>query len=93
MTIFYLDSSDLNKWMYQNDAEYLGDFVPGVLQDNFTVITRRGYAAIYEHYLNTWCSDFRVEFQPFGDQYATYDVINEFYKFVENYEKEYGEIK
>ena len=92
MTIFYLNPQHLDKWIYQNDAEYLGDFVPGSLLDNFTLITRRGYAAVYEHYVNEWCSDYRIEFMPFADQYATYDVINEFYKFFDSYEKEYGEI-
>ena len=83
MTSFYIPSTFLETWIHQNDAEYLGDYVPGCLLDNFTMGTRRGYAAIYEHYLNEWTSDYYIEFQPYGDQYAEYDVIDEFYKFME----------
>ena len=65
VTRFYLDPADLDKWMNQNKAEYTGDFVDGCLQDNFIVATKRGYAFIYEHVLNAWCSDFEVSFIPY----------------------------
>ena len=62
MTIFRLDPKALNKWMHQNEAEYTGDYFYGTLLDNFTVITKRGFAAIYEHYVNCWTSDYLVKF-------------------------------
>ena len=49
---FLLDPAALDKWMYQNKAIYTGDYIEGCLLDNFVVGTRRGYAAIYENYIN-----------------------------------------
>lgn len=63
-TIFFLNPVDLGKWMYQNKAHYMGNFVEGVLQDSFMLSTSRGYAAVYDHFLNPWVSDLRIEFQP-----------------------------
>jgi len=59
---FYLNPTQFDKWSHQNDIEYTGDFVDGVLLDNFVVFTKHGVAAIYEHYVNCWQSDYRVEF-------------------------------
>lgn len=64
VTIFNLNPSAFEKWMHQNKAEYTGDFVDGCLLDNFVVSTKRGYAAIYERYINNQTSGYRVEFQP-----------------------------
>ena len=65
------------KWMYQNGAEYAGDYVEGSLLDNFVVSTRRGFAAVYENYVSEWASDYYVEFQPGAAQ----DVFSNWYKF------------
>ena len=65
------------KWMYQNGAEYTGDYVEGCLLDNFVVATRRGYAAIYARALNEWSSCYYVEFQPGAAQ----DVFSKWYEF------------
>ena len=65
------------KWMYQNGAEYSGDYVEGCLLDNFVVSTRRGFAAVYENYISEWASDYYVEFQPGAAQ----DVFSNWYKF------------
>ena len=56
--------SEFDKWVKQNGAEYTGDFFPGCLLDNFIMVTKRGFAAFYENYLNEWSSDYFVEFQP-----------------------------
>ena len=64
MTQFHIRGSDLEKWMHQNKAEYTGNFVEGCLLDNFVVATKRGFAALYEHPLNEWSSDYIVEFEP-----------------------------
>ena len=65
------------KWMYQNGAEYAGDYVEGCLLDNFVVSTRRGFAAVYENYVSEWASDYYGEFQPGAAQ----DVFSNWYKF------------
>ena len=65
ITSFYLAHSDLSKWMYQNKAEYTGEYVDGVLLDSFVVSTNRGYAFFYEHFLNEWSSDYAVYFIPY----------------------------
>ena len=65
------------KWMYQNGAEYAGDYVEGCLLDNFVVSTRRGFAAVYENYVSEWASDYYIEFQPGAAQ----DVFSNWYKF------------
>jgi hypothetical protein len=64
---------------FNNGAEYTGDYVEGCLWDNFIVSTRRGFAAIYENYLNEWSSDYYVEFQPGAAQ----TVFSNWYKFEE----------
>lgn len=61
---FSLNPSELEKWMHQNKAEYSGSFIDGCLLDNFVVMTKRGFAAFYEHYVNGWTSDYIVEFEP-----------------------------
>lgn len=65
MTRFYVGSTQLNKWMHQNKASYTGMFVEGCLLDSFVLETRRGYAFVYEHYLNANSSDYYVEFVPY----------------------------
>lgn len=63
MTRLTISPSFLEKWMRQNEAEYTGDFFDGALIDSFVVFCKRGVAAIYEHYINSWESDYRVEFE------------------------------
>lgn len=63
MTSFRIGATNLEKWMAQNKAEYTGDFVDGALLDNFMLACKRGFAAVYEHYLNCWSSDYLVEFE------------------------------
>lgn len=77
MTRFYIDSRDFDKWMHQNAGEYVGEFAEGCLLDNFVVMTKRGFAAFYEHYLNEWSSDYYVEFEPGAAQ----GVFANWYKF------------
>lgn len=81
---FYLSPTDFNKWAHQNEVEYTGDFVDGVLLDNFVVFTKHGIAAVYEHYINPWQSDYRVEFvRCHKDSYSgwTRPVLNKWYEF------------
>lgn len=62
-TIYIHEAHLLGKWLHQNAAECTGDFVEGVLLDNFVVWTKNGVAAIYEQYVNSSKSEYRVEFQ------------------------------
>jgi hypothetical protein len=75
--------SNLGKWMHQNKASYAGVFVEGCLQDNFVLACKRGFAAVYEHYLNDWSSDYLVEFEPGTAQ----EVWRRWYEFEERSER------
>ena len=86
MTRFYISPLNINTWLKQNKAETL-EFREGCLQDNFIVGTKRGYAAIYEHYVNPWVSDLIVEFEA-GD---APNVWKRWEEFTEAYDKEYPE--
>ena len=73
----------LEKWLHQNKAEFIGDFVEGVLLDNFVVATTRGIAAVYETYLNSNSSYYRIEFEPYPGQ----AVMRNWYKFEKSVEE------
>lgn len=77
VTTLTIPSTMLEKWLHQNKAKCVGDFVEGCLLDNFVVMTKRGFAAIYEHYVNPNASDYRVEFQAGPAQ----DVFRNWYAF------------
>jgi len=79
MTCFRMNAGNLEKWLYQNGAEYTGDYIEGCLLDNFIVSTRRGFAAIYEKYVNPNLSEYYIEFEP-G---AAENVFSNWYKFEE----------
>ena len=84
VTCFRLDPDQLEKWMHQNGAIYSGDYMEGCLLDNFVIATKRGYAAIYENAVNTWTSDYYIEFQPGAAQ----DVFRRWYEFEDKAEAE-----
>jgi hypothetical protein len=86
-TQFRIGPKSLGKWMHQNKAKYTDCYEEGSLLDNFVVVCKNGYAAVYEHYLNDWSSDYRVEFQR-GD---AQDVFARWYDFEETVEKERAE--
>lgn len=50
---------DINKWMHQNKAECL-EFFEGCLLDNYFLYCKRGNAFVYEHFLNSNSSNYRV---------------------------------
>lgn len=87
VTRFYIDSNNLEKWIHQNNAEYTGDFYEGCLLDNFVLVTDKGFAAVYEHYVNCWTSNYYVEYQKGAAQ----TVWKKWYDFEEKYIAEYGE--
>lgn len=70
MRTFCISPEKLNKWCGQNKGEYTGDFVDGCLLDNFIIACNRGYAFVYEHYLNPWASDYLVKFCQYDDKPA-----------------------
>lgn len=59
---FYISADQVEKWMHQNKACYSGAFVDGVLLDNFGIDTEKGFAFFYEHAVNEWTSNYRVEY-------------------------------
>lgn len=74
MTRFYLNAGALGRWMHQNKAQYTGAYVDGVLVDSFVVETKRGVAAIYEHALNEWTSNYYVEFTDYKNGFKNGEV-------------------
>lgn len=77
ITTIRIGATELEKWMHQNEAEYTGDFAEGGLLDNFMLACKRGFAAVYEHYLNCWSSDYLIEFESGAAQ----DVWENWYRF------------
>jgi hypothetical protein len=84
VTCLRLDADKLEKWMHQNGAIFTGDYIEGSLLDNFVISTKRGYAAVYEHFVTTWTSDYYIEFQPGAAQ----DVFRRWYEFEDKAEAE-----
>ena len=82
MTWFYLNAGALDKWVHQNKGEYV-ECIVGCLQDNYVVATKRGWAMIYEHYLNEWTSNFYVEFAPDKNKEDVNKLWKEWYAFEE----------
>lgn len=80
LTAITIGSVDLDKWLHQNKAEDSAlDFVVGCLLDNMIVQTKRGFAAIYEKYLNPNSSCYYIEFQP-GDAPDVWEAWERFAK-------------
>ena len=70
MTNFYITGEKhINTWIRQNDGETV-DAVEGCLLDNFVVACRRGWAFVYEHFVNAWSSNYLVIFVPYKDEAA-----------------------
>lgn len=63
MVSFNISPANLKKWMHQNRAQHTGACVEGCLLDNFVLACKRGFAAVYERYVNEWTSEYRVEFE------------------------------
>lgn len=82
VTRFRIEPQNLEKWLHQNKADYLGDYFDGVLLDNFTVMTKKGYAAIYENFVNTNQSDYLVEFASFKNSDR---IFNKWNKVIDDY--------
>ena len=78
MTKFKMKPASLYKWMAQNKAEYTGNCFYGSLLDNFIVSTKRGYAAIYESYVNAWTSQYEVVFAPYKNVKEVDSLFSEF---------------
>ena len=70
------NEAKIGYWMFK---EFL-DFC----QDNLVLACKRGFAAVYEHYLNCWSSDYLIEFQPGAAQ----GVWKNWYKFEEAAERQ-----
>ena len=82
MTRFYLAPDQLDKWVYQNKGEYTA-CVEGALQDSVVVAAKRGWAMVYEHYVNEWTSNFYVEFVPYKNEAEVDKLWKDWYTFEE----------
>lgn len=85
MTEFNISPSHFGRWLHQNKAEYTGNFVEGVLLDNFVVATKRGFAAIYEKPLNPNQSWYHVVFEAGTAQ----NMFSQWYEFEQAAEEDY----
>lgn len=65
MTTLRVGSVQIEKWIHQNKGNYTGNYVEGCLLDNYVLECKRGYAFVYEHYLNPNSSDYYIEFVPY----------------------------
>lgn len=79
MRTLFMGPRELKKWQSQNKAVCSGDFCDGCLLDNFVLFCKRGVAAVYEHYVGPWSSNYRVEFEP----YPANQVWKHWYRFEE----------
>lgn len=84
---------NFDKWCTQNRAIYTGDYVEGVLLDNFIMSTKRGYCAFYESYVNPNMSEYRIEFAPYKDLKAVDELFSRFITFEEKMNEYKGEEK
>lgn len=62
ITKIRMNPTYLQMWLHQNNAQ-ISDCLEGVLLDNLLVLTKRGWAAIYENAINANASDYIIEFQ------------------------------
>ena len=72
------------KWMHQNRAEYTGAYVEGTLLDSYVLACKRGYAAVYERYVNPNKSEHVYKFAPYSDQRKCDELWAEFMEFEES---------
>lgn len=73
MTVFRLNPSQYEKWVYQNCGD-VADFIEGTLLDSVLIDCKRGRAAIFETALNEWSSAYIVYFAPYKDPDALENV-------------------
>lgn len=59
---FYIEPNKLEKWMHQNKANFTGTAIEGCLLDNFVIDTEKGFAMVYESYVNPNQSRYYVEY-------------------------------
>jgi len=67
-----------DKWMHQNRVSETVAYFEGVLLDNFVVSCKRGYAAVYERYVNPNQSEHVFVFAPYRDRKAVMALFDEF---------------
>lgn len=79
--------NDKGKWAYQNRAVYTGAFFEGSLLDNYILACKRGYAAVYERYVNHNMSEHIFKFAPYKDPKAVAELWSEFLEREKEYER------
>ena len=79
---------EINNFIDIVNAEII-DCRIGSLIDDMLIATDYFYIACYETYKNEWSSVYTVQVQHYNDNYCS-NVIREWDKFTETYDKEYG---
>lgn len=85
MKKYYLNPLHFEKWMHQNKGNYTGMFLECSLLDNFVIETKRGFAFVYEHYVNPNMSDYLVEFIPYKNTKEIDVALSAWYDFYDKY--------
>lgn len=80
--------NDINKFINVVNAEII-DCRIGSLIDYMLIATDYFWIACYETYKNAWSSVYTLQVQHYNDNYTS-DVIINWDKFTERYDKEYG---
>lgn len=79
---------EVNNFIEVVNAEII-DCRVGSLIDDMLLATDYFFIACYETYKNEWSSVYTLHVQHYNDNYYS-DVIREWDKFTETYDKEYG---
>lgn len=82
---------NMGKWMHQNRAEHTGAYFEGCLLDNFVLACKRGYAFVYESYVNPNMSEYAIRFVPYEDVMTCDEMWCEFYAFWDEHERDIEE--
>ena len=92
MSIRKFRVEDEAKWEHQNRAEYMGDFVEGVLLDSYMLACKRGYCAVYARSHSAgWSSWHEYRFAAYKDKEACDELWREWREFEEAAEKAWSE--
>ena len=76
----YIYNAKPEKLIHQNKGKII-EFIEGCLQDNYLIVTNRGYIALLENYVNTWTSNHKLYFSTeSGEIYAIWEQLEKAYQ-------------
>lgn len=75
---------DAPRWEHQNSAEYTGEYIEGVLTDNYVLACKRGWCFVYEA-TDGWYPNTPIyKFAAYKDKEACEELWNEWLDFAES---------